>query len=327
MIPQKLKQGDVIGIFSPSTPVTANNPKRYERGKHFLQSKGFRVLEGSLTGKKDFYRSGTIMERANELNELIRNKEVRCIMSSIGGLNSNSLLPYIDYQALLNDPKIIIGYSDVTAILLGVYARTKITTYYGPAAAASFGEYPPFVNQTYRYFAGLLLENTVLPKTLICPKYWSDEYIDWNAQTRSKNKNRNRLITVQGGKAYGTLIGGNLNTMMGIWGTPYMPEIKDGDILFIEDTEKDAAIIERSFSLLKLSGVFDRIGGIILGKHKAFDDQGTGRKPYEILQEVMGDTEVPFLAEYDCCHTDPIMTLPIGAEVELDADEQRVTIL
>lgn len=73
--------------------------------------------------------------------------------------------------------------------------------------------------------------------------------------------------------------------------------------------------------------MFDRIGGIILGKHKAFDDQGTDRAPYEILLEVMGDTEVPFLAEFDCCHTDPIMTLPIGAEVELDADEQRVTIL
>lgn len=248
MIPQKLKRGDVIGVFSPSTPVTANNPTRYERGKHFLESKGFHVLDGSLTGKKDFYRSGTIMERADELNELIRNKKVRCIMSSIGGLNSNSLLPYIDYQALLDDPKIIIGYSDVTAVLLGIYAKTGITTYYGPAAAASFGEYPPFVNETYRYFSDLLSEDAEFPKTLVCPEYWSDEYIDWDIQTRGKKRIKNRLVTVYGGKARGTLIGGNLNTMSGIWGTPYMPEIKDGDILFIEDTEKDAAIIERSFS-------------------------------------------------------------------------------
>lgn len=113
----KFKVGDAIGIFSPSSPITYTCPKRFERAKKYLQDKGFKVIEGNLTGKHDFYRSGTIKERPEELNELIRNSEVKCIMSTIGGTNSNSLLPYIDYEVFKRNPKIIIGYSDVTRYL------------------------------------------------------------------------------------------------------------------------------------------------------------------------------------------------------------------
>lgn len=138
---------------------------------------------------------------------------------------------------------------------------------------------------------------------------------------------KNELVTVYEGKVQGRLIGGNLNTMMGIWNTEYMPEIKEGDILFIEDSLKDCADVERSFSLLKLSGVFDKVSGIILGKHELFKDSNTGRKPYEILLEVLGDKKIPFLAEFDCCHTHPMITLPIGCKVELDATNKSVSII
>lgn len=106
-----------------------------------------------------------------------------------------------------------------------------------------------------------------------------------------------------------------------------MPEIRDGDILLIEDSLKNASVIERTFSLLKLSGVFVRIGGIILGKHEKYDDCGTGRKPYEVLLEVLDNCSVPVLAEFDCCHTHPMFTMPIGCRVELDATNKRVTLL
>ncbi len=324
---KKLKPGDSIGIFSPSSPVTYGCPKRFERAKEFLQSKGFKIIEGSLTGKSDFYRSGSIKERAEELNELIRNPEVKCIMSTIGGMNSNSIVPYIDYEAFNKNPKIIIGYSDVTAILLSIYAKTDISTYYGPALVASFGELEPFVSKTYDYFEEIAIERTNFPYSLEKPKYWTDEYIDWETQDRSKEKRENQLVTVYGGIARGRLIGGNLNTMQGIWGSEYMPEIKEGDILFIEDSLLDCATVERSFSLLKVSGVLDLISGIILGKHEIFDDSNTGRKPQDILVEVLGEREIPFLADFDCSHTHPMMTLPIGCEIELDSTKQTVTIL
>jgi len=324
---QKLKQGDTIGIFSPSSPITCFCPKRFERAKKYLEGKGFNILEGNLTGKSDFYRSGSIRERAEELNELIRNPKVKCIMSTIGGMNSNSLLPYIDYEAFKKNPKIIIGYSDVTAILLAIYAKTGIKTYYGPALVASFGEFSPFVDCTYEYFKELVVEEIKFPYTLKTPSVWTEEFIDWETQDRAKEKLENQLVTVYGGIVRGRLIGGNLNTMQGIWGTEYIPEIKEGDILFIEDSLKDSATIERSFSLLKVSGVLDKISGIILGKHELFNDSKTGRKPYEILLEVMGDKEIPFIAEFDCCHTHPMLTLPIGCEIELDATNKKVSIL
>lgn len=322
-----LKKGDSIGVFSPSSPITKTSPNRTKRAIEYLEDKGFKVVKGSLTGKSDYYRSGSIKERIEELNSLIRNPNVRCIMSTIGGMNSNSLLPYIDYEAFKKDPKIIIGYSDVTAILLGIYAKTGISTYYGPALVASFGELEPYVSETYKYFKNILMDEIQYPYEVKMPKFWTDEYINWETQDRSKAPVDNSLITVNDGVCEGRLIGGNLNTMMGIWGTEYIPEIKKGDILFIEDSLKDCATIERSFSLLKLSGVFDKISGIILGKHELFNDNGTGRKPYEILLEVMGDTKIPFLADFDCCHTHPMITLPIGCKVKLDATNKKIFIL
>jgi muramoyltetrapeptide carboxypeptidase LdcA involved in peptidoglycan recycling len=324
---KKLKVGDSIGIFSPSSPITYLCPKRFERAKKYLQDRGFKIIEGNLTGKQDFYRSGSIKERAEELNELIRNPEVKCIMSTIGGMNSNSILPYIDYEAFKRNPKIIIGYSDVTAILLSIYEKTGINTYYGPALVASFGEFPPFVDYTYQYFNNLLIDGPQFPYTFPIPNYWTEESIDWETQERAKEQRENYLVTVYDGVARGRLIGGNLDTMQGFWGTEYMPEIKEGDILFIEDAMKDPGTIERSFSLLKLNGVFEKISGIILGKHQLFNDWKTGRKPYEILLEVLGGKRLPFLAEFDCCHTHPMITLPIGSYIELDATNKKVTIM
>lgn len=322
-----LKKGDSIGIFSPSSPITKTSPNRTKRAIKYLEDKGFKVVKGALTGKSDYYRSGSIKERVEELNSLIRNTNVRCIMSTIGGMNSNSLLPYIDYEAFKKDPKIIIGYSDVTAILLGIYAKTGISTYYGPALVASFGELEPYVTETYKYFKNILVDEVKYPFELEKPRFWTEEYIDWESQDRAKTPIENSWVTVNDGVCEGRLIGGNLNTMMGIWGTEYMPELKKGDILFIEDSLKDCATIERSFSLLKLSGVFDKISGLILGKHELFNDNKSGRKPYEILLEVMGDTKIPFLADFDCCHTHPMITLPIGCKVRLDATNKRIFIL
>ena len=327
MIAPKLAPGDTIAVFSPSSPATVTAPARYQRGRQYLQSKGFRFVEGALTGRRDFYRSGSILQRAEEFNRLARDPQVKCIMAAIGGMNSNSLLPYIDYDALRENPKIVVGYSDVTALLLGIYAQTGLTTYYGPAVVASFGEFAPYVDETWQYFADLLVGQPRWPHRLPTPALWTDEFIDWQAQARAKQGVANRLVTLCPGTAAGRLIGGNLNTMQGIWGTPYMPAIQQGDILLLEDSLKDAATIERSFALLKCSGVFDRIGGLILGKHEQFDDQGTGRMPYDILQEVMGPVGFPVLAQFDCCHTHPMLTLPIGAAVRLDADAQTLTIL
>ena len=316
-----------IGVFSSSSPISATVPSRYNRGKQYIESKGIRVIDGTLYGKQDHYRSGSIKERAEEFNNLLYNDDVQILMAAIGGNNTNSILPYIDYDYLKNHPKIIIGYSDTTALLLGIYAKTGLVTFYGPALASSFGEFPPFVDMTFDYFKSIILDEIILHHDYKMPPFWTDEFISWCEQDSGKEEYPNAWVTVKGGSTVGRLIGGNLNTMGGFFGTEYMPEISKGDILFIEDSLKDAATVERSFSMLKIAGVFDKIGGLILGKHEKFDDCGTGRKPYEILTEVLGDYDFPFLADFDCCHTHPMFTLPIGCKVELDATNKKLMLL
>lgn len=323
---KKIQGTPTIGVFSASSPISATVPTRYARGKAYLEQQGCRVIDGALCGKQDGYRSGSIQERAEEFNRLLYNDEVQILMSSIGGNNTNSILPYIDYDYLKQHPKIIVGYSDTTALLLAVYAKTGLIPFYGPALAASFGEFPPFVDETYMYFRQMMT-GVSLPYIYTMPTVWTDEFIHWSDQNRGKEQRPNQWVCVHPGTCRGRLIGGNLNTMHGIFGTAYMPEIQEGDILLIEDSLKDAATIERSFSLLKLAGVFDKVSGIILGKHELFEDNGTERKPYEILQEVLGNSSIPLLAEFDCCHTHPIFTMPIGCRVELNATDKTVTLL
>ena len=303
--PPGLRPGAVIGLFTSSYPLAAEAPEAAELARANLEAMGYRVKPGALMGRRDFYRSGSIQERAREFN---------------------ALLAYIDYEQIKRRPKIVIGHSDVTALLLGIYAVTGVVTYYGPNFVTTFGQHPPFLEDTARCMRDVL-ERGTLPYTYRMPKVYSDELTDWGRGPTHKEPKPNGWMTVSGGRARGRLIGGNLNTMTGIWGSGYMPEIHGGDILFLEDTEKFAAHAERYFSWLKLCGVFDRIGGLILGKHRQFDGQGTGRAPQDILLEVLGRPAFPILAGFDCGHTVPILTLPIGMTVELDADAKSVTLL
>lgn len=321
---QHLKKGDTIGVFTPSYPATVTAKQRYVRAKLFLEAKGFVIKEGKLTGKADTYRSGTPKERADEFNSLLRDPDIKMVMSTVGGTNSNSMLPYIDYKAFTENPKIVVGYSDATAILLALYAKTGISTYYGPALIPSFGEFEPLLNDTYTYFETFFMTEPPLPYQVPQPAFWSDEPVNWLERTIEKALYPNEWITGQSGVAEGRLIGGNNNTLYGFIGTPYFPEIKRGDILLVEDGIKDAATVEKNFAMLKLHGVFDKVAGIILGKHEQFDDLGTGRTPLEILLEQLDGSIIPVLAEFDCCHTHPMHPLAIGKRIKLDATAKKV---
>jgi muramoyltetrapeptide carboxypeptidase len=327
LLPKGLSRGDTLGVFSPSVPATQFAPLRSARAHLFLQKNGFRVRKGTLYGKTDGYRSGTIEERANELNEFLRDPTVRCIMSAIGGSNSNSLLPYLDYEAFRKDPKVIVGYSDATAILLALYAKTGIPVFYGPAFVASFGEFPPFVEETYAHFHSMTQAGASHPKPLSFPTEWTDEMIPWEEQDTAKVGRKNSVEFQGSGTFSGRLMGGNLHTLGGIWGSPYMPEIKEGDILLIEDSLKTIATVERGFAFLRANGVFDRVQGVLLGKHELFDDQGTGREPVDVLREVLNGRDMPIVKDFDCCHTHPMLTLPIGADIQVNFDAEEVTVL
>ena len=321
-----ISRGDAIGYFSPSSPATQYAPKRYARARQYLQEKGFELVTGSLTGQSDFYRSGSIHARADELNTLIRNPKVRCIMSTIGGSNSNALLPYLDYEALIADPKVIIGYSDATSILLAIHQKTGLVPFYGPALVASFGEFPPLVDATFESFASMVMARDTHTHTYTPPQFWTDEMIPWEEQDRAKSLRANDCAFFGTGTISGRLIGGNLNTMWSIWGSPFMPPIREGDILLIEDSLKPISTVERLFAFLKINGIFDRVSAVLLGKHELFDDKGSGRSPLEVLLEVLDGQELPIVNGFDSCHTHPMLTVPLGLPITIDFDQERVSI-
>jgi muramoyltetrapeptide carboxypeptidase len=326
--PPLLARGEAIGFFSASSAATAWAPMRFARATNYLANHGFTLKAGALTGQRDHWRSGSIAARADELNHLIRDPEVRCIISVIGGSNTNSLLPYVDYAALRRDPKILIGYSDTTALLLGVLAQTNMVTFYGPALVASFGEWAPLVDETFEYFRQICVADFAsIPHRVPTPAQWSHERIDWESQNRPKQCLTNApSVFGRRCKVMGRLVGGNLSTLAGIWGSAYMPTIETGDILLLEDGLKTAEALERSFAHLKLCGVFERIGALVLGKHEQFNDQGSGKRPVDVLLEIIGDPPFPILADFDCAHTHPMLTLPLGVVAELDLAVPSLTL-
>ncbi|MBM7702849.1 hypothetical protein [Metabacillus iocasae] len=165
------------------------------------------------------------------------------------------------------------------------------------------------------------------PLTSTLPEMWSDEAVNWETKTTEKTLYQNEWICAAEGVSEGRLIGGNLNAMYGILGSSYMPTIQEGDILLIEDCAKNIAVVEKNVAMLKVNGIFDKVGGIILGKHEQYDDLGTGRKPYEVLLEIMDDRNIPVLADFDCCHTHPMHPMPIGRKVTLDATNKKVSLI
>ena len=327
LLPPPLEPGDAIGVFSPSAAATAWAPTRFARARDFVAARGFRLVPGSLTGRRDAYRSGSIRARAEELNALLRDPGIRCVMSAIGGFNSNALLPHLDEDAIRRDPKIVVGYSDVTALLLGIHARTGLVTFHGPALVASLGELPPLVDRTWEAFAAVACVPRRDRHELVAPAEWTDEFIEWEEQSRPKLTRPNDVRFHGSGTVRGRLIGGNLNTMGGIGGTPWMPPIEPGDVLLLEDSRLSIATVERSLAWLDLARVFDRVGAVLLGKHELLDDAGSGRTTLDVLREILGDREVPVVEGFDSCHAHPMLTVPIGVPVEVNFDAERVTIV
>ncbi|WP_459471379.1 S66 family peptidase [Pediococcus pentosaceus] len=311
-----------IGFCSTSTPITAISPKRFERAKAFLKNKGIRLVAGSLSGKRDYYRSGSILDRANEVNQLIHNDEVDIIMATIGGTNTNAVLPYLDYEYLNQHPKTIVGYSDATALLLAVRTQApNCRTLYGPALVASLGEWPPLVNESWTNFEKIIRTRPGEAVTVRAPEYWDDEAINWNDFERPKKQRPNQWHAIGETRLSGRLIGGNLNTIYGILASKYFPKLTFGDLLFIEDAEKDAATVEKNFAMIRDAGAFDKVRGVILGKHALFDDLGTQRRPIDILLEVLNNQRLSIIYDYDSCHTTPMMTTPLGAQAVIDAEK------
>lgn len=329
----KLKPNATIGIFSPSCPITFDAPYAAHMAEQFLIGCGFRVKHGARFGKIDSsYRSGTIKERAQELNELIYDESVDCIMAAAGGYVSDSILPYIDYAYLKDHPKIFVGHSDVTSVLLAVHAKCGFPVFYGPNFVTSFAHSKIYREYALKVFLDVV--NSDEPYEIPKSVYYTDEHTDWYAgeaqfkeQIQKEQKQKNHWKKVVPGKARGRLMGGNTDNFSLLYGNPYCPEIQQGDILFLENINEEADFFERAIANLFTFGIFEKISGLIFGKPKGYNDIGSNKSETEIFSEIVNGRDIPILADFDCGHTLPIATLPIGKQVCLDTENLSLTVL
>lgn len=321
------KEKNNIGIFSSSSDLGSKLKERVIRTKKIFEERGFHINLGSLWDKSIGYTTGTAKERALEFNSLIESNDI--LMSMIGGMNSSSVLEYIDYEKIIRNKTKIIGFSDTTAILLAVYANTGLSVYYGPAFLPCFDEEEYIKNWNFNSLEKYVISDYI--GEIENPAYWTDDKIDWFKYKNgygaiNKKLVTNQLYSINDGVVRGRLIGGNLNTIVSIYNTKYMPNINDGDILFFEDSNKSIDKCERNFAFLKNSKILDKISGIIIGKCEGFNTMGTN-ETYESLFLKFLDRKIPVLMNFDCCHCQPMNVLKIGSIIELDTFNKKIYYL
>lgn len=322
MIPAKLQKGDGVRVITPSRtmdlPFITDDIKSL--AKERLESLGFEVSFGKHVMEKNSFNSSSIQHRLEDLHDAFRDPSIKMILTVIGGYNSNELLPYLDYELIKNNPKILCGYSDITALENGIYAQTGLVTYSGPHFF-DFGEVQGF-EYTQEYFEKCFFQDETYE--ILPSKQWTND--KWgNCQlSRTLLENPGYYMLNQG-QATGTLIGSNLITLHSLLGSPYFPSLK-GSIIFMEEDEEESVFsFNRNLTSITLQPDFSDVRGIVFGRF-----QPESSITLEVLQTIVRNNprlqQLPIIGGLDFGHTTPRLTLPIGGQVSFFTEENSVKV-
>ena len=304
-----LKPGDTIGFVAPAYPAQMGPVRRYQA---ILEEAGYKVLipEG-IEDRRSGYLGGTDEERASELNAMIRNPQVRAIFPVRGGFGLTRILDRIDYAALRKDPKIITGFSDLTALHLAIARQARLVSFHSPMPMSDLWEEdkPEFA------FAAKSFRRAV----------FADQYPKGEAGYSVAVPADQKPETLVGGVARGRLLGGNLTLICSTLGTPYAIEPK-GAILLIEDVKEAPYRVDRMLSQLRLAGVLDAVAGVVIGDFSG-KDAAEVADIQRVLREYFGKSKVPVLIHFPVGHIPDNATLPHGGLVELDANAGTLRLL
>lgn len=313
MLAERLKPGDEIRVIAPSRSMAIIKGEQLRIAQERLNQLGFTITYGKNAELHDEFFSTSIEERIEDLHDAFTDPNVKGILTVIGGYNANQLLNYIDFEIIKNNPKILCGFSDITALHGAIYKKTGLITYSGPHFS-SFGVKHGF-EYTLDSFINAVTNDA--PYEILASSDWSDDpwYLDQEDRHFIKN---NGYTVIQEGDAEGRLIGGNLCTLNLLQGTEFMPSLKDS-ILFIEDDEESHALtFDRDLqSLLHLPDA-QGIKGILIGRFQK-NSQVTEealRKIIESKKELHG---IPVIADVNFGHVQPYATIPIGGKAAIKA--------
>lgn len=330
--PNLLNHGDTLGVFTPSTPGYVANLELFENGLSNLEKLGFRIKLGSVTKtrKTQGYRSASPAERAAELMDLIRDPEVKGVISTIGGYNSASMIPFLDFEDIRQARKVFCGFSDVTSLHLAILKYSQLQTFYGPSVMCWFGDWPYGIEQSNEWFLDAVMHDRIRTREICAPAVWSNHMRrwdngDWKKIAREWKKN-DGWHALKPGICKAPIAAFNLNTLLSAAGTPYWPDLAD-KILLIEDMQAPMARTERSFNQLKQIGVFKIIKGLVFSKPEETDEAKMSFSLDDLLLEIAGDDlKYPVVSNFDCGHTVPMLTVPQYSEIELDASKPKASL-
>jgi muramoyltetrapeptide carboxypeptidase len=326
----RLKNGDTIGIVSPSSGLAGLVPHRFDQGIKALETFGFTVKIGKHAKDVTDWTAGTPEKRAEDVNAMFADKEVAAILCSIGGFHANQIINLLDYNLISKNPKLFIGFSDISVLHLALNKKADLVTFYGPALLTQFGESFGVLEYTQTMFNKALMGN---PIGKVEPSLeWTDEVLNW-FQKKDLERPRNMkpndgYFWLKPGQCQGELIGGCITSILHLRGTEFWPNTA-GKIFFWELPESNSDItkgepvsrIDAHLTDLELSGTFDDIVGMIVGRPKGY----TAEESKKMLDIILKRTEkysFPILCNIDIGHTDPIMTLPIGVKARLDSENK-----
>ncbi|MFN8648975.1 S66 peptidase family protein [Streptococcus sp.] len=314
---KKLKKGDHIRVVSPSSSIEhIGGFDANVRAKEKLEELGFDVSFSSNYFEHDLFDSASIASRVEDLHEAFLDSSVDAVLATIGGFNCNELLPYLDYDLIAQNPKIFCGYSDTTALLNAIYAKTGMQTYMGP----SYSSFKMKEGQEYQSQSWL---NAVTQDDydLVPSKEWSSD--PWYDPTKPRHFMPTEWKVYNAGSASGTIIGGNLSTFGLLRGTPYAPQ-EENYILFMEEAEEDD-YIEFARHLAALLQAYPNPQAVIIGRFPK-ECEMTEEILLAILDKHPLLKTIPVLYDADFAHTQPLFTITIGAQATLDTNEMVIHV-
>jgi muramoyltetrapeptide carboxypeptidase LdcA involved in peptidoglycan recycling len=323
MIAQKLKPGDEIRVVASARSLGMVSEESRKIAIERLEGLGLKVSYAKNVEERDDFVSSSVESRVQDLHDAFSDKNVKGILTAIGGFNVNQILSYLDYELIKNNPKIICGFSDITALSNAIYQKTELATYSGPHFS-SFGMLKG-IDYTIEHFKKCLMEEgdfEILPS-----KEWSDDKWFIDQDNREFVENEGYQI-INEGHAEGKIIGGNLCTLNLLQGTQFMPSLKDA-ILFLEDDDATGDDFPVEFdrnlqSLIHLPD-FPGVRGIVIGRFqkKGFISQDKLEKIIKTKKELMN---IPVIYGADFGHTTPIITFPVGGSARLLVEKGRVEL-
>jgi len=315
IVPNRLQSGDEIRVIAPARGIKIIGQDTRDIAQKRFEKMGYKVsfATNATDDNWDMLGSTSIEKRVADIHEAFKDTNVKAIFTIIGGANSNQLLSYLDYDLIKSNPKIFCGFSDITALLNGIYAQTGLVTFSGPHYS-SIG----MLNGCEYTLENLQIMLSGKRKNNVSPsKEWSDDLWFLNQEERTFIPNEG-YWNIHNGYASGTIVGGNLCTFTLLLGSKYRPEFKPDTILFIEDTEKsDIAEFERDLQSLLYQPDFGNVKGLVIGRFQK--GSKVSREQLEFIINTKKElVNLPVIANVDFGHTTPLLTIPIGGTAIID---------